>query len=132
VDAKVQRIKNILEKDPSILLAILYGSCADGTAGKNSDIDIGITGPELYTPEKLADLNLELSKAAGRETDLIDLRRAGGMVLTQVLTTGEILKNTDKELYLFLIKKMHYFQADMAPNIRYILDRRREAFLNER
>lgn len=129
---EIEIIKDILEKDASVRLAILYGSFASGMNGAMSDIDLAVAGEGPFDTEKLAGLNLALSAAAGREVDLLDLNTAGGMILTEVLTTGERLKMTDEELYVGLIRKMHYFQADMAPNIRYILDKRREAFLLDR
>ena len=129
---QIDTMKDILDKDADVRLAILYGSFASGMAGAMSDIDLAVAGEGPLAVEKLAELNLALSAAAGREVDLLDLNTAGGMILTEVLTTGDKIKMTDEELYVGLIRKMHYFQADMAPNIRYILDKRREAFLHDR
>ncbi len=127
-------VKNILMKyfaaQNSVQLAILYGSFAIGMETKKSDIDIAISGNGKYPSTLLADINLETAKLLNRETDIVDLNNVSGTILTQILTKGIILKKTDTILYAELIIKMLYFEEDMAPNIRYILDYRREKFFN--
>lgn len=127
-------IKNILIKYFStqkyIQIAILYGSFARGTETTTSDIDIAIGGSEKFPPKILANLNLELSKLLNREIDIVDLNNINGTILTQILTKSTMLKKENKILYAELIRKMIYFEEDMAPNLRYILDYRREKFLN--
>ena len=127
-------IKNMLTEffnnEETILLAILYGSFAAGRETNRSDVDIAIAGHSLFHPEQIMELNLKLSKLLEREVDLIDLNNAGGTILTQILTTGTLIKKQDTNLYASLIKKMLYFEEDMAANIRYILKYRQENFLN--
>jgi len=113
-----------------IKTAILYGSFASGNETDNSDVDIAVGGLEKISPDILAALSLELSKLLNREVDLVDLNSISGTILTQVLTKGTVLKKENTILYAELIKKMIYFEEDMAPNLRYIFDYRREKFLN--
>lgn len=113
-----------------IKTAILYGSFASGTETNKSDVDIAIGGSEKFSSDILSALNLEISKILNREVDLVDLNCISGTILTQVLTKGTVLKKENTVLYAELIRKMLYFEEDMAPNIRYILDYRREKFLN--
>ncbi len=127
-------IKNILIKFLStykdIQIAILYGSFARGSETQKSDVDIAVGGSEKFSQEMLANLNLEISKLLNREIDIVDLYNINGTILTQILTKSTILKKENKILYAELINKMIYFEEDMAPNLRYILDYRREKFLN--
>ncbi len=127
-------VKHILEQyfttQTSIQLAILYGSYAKGLENERSDVDIAVAGYAEYPSSVLVELNLNISKLLNRETDIVDLNSISGTILTQILTSGIILKKEDTSLYAELIKKMLYFEEDMAPGIRYILDYRREKFLN--
>ncbi len=123
-------LKDFFSAEEYIQLAILYGSFAKGTQTTASDVDIAVGGLEKLSPEVLVKLNLELSKLLNREVDLVDLNNISGTILTQVLTKGTVLKKENIGLYAELIRKMLYFEEDMAPNIRYILDYRREKFLN--
>ncbi len=122
------RLKEFFSTQSSIPLAILYGSFARGRETKKSDVDIAIAGYEKYSSETLADLNLSLAEMVNREIDIVDLNSLGGTILTK----GLILKKEDTVLYADFIKRMLYFEEDMAPNIRYILDYRRERFLYAR
>lgn len=47
----------------------LFGSQANGTADKNSDIDIGVKG---LPPQKFFAVHAQLEEACGREVDLVD------------------------------------------------------------
>ena len=127
-------VKHILKQyfttQTSVQLAILYGSFAKGLENERSDVDIAVAGLSEYSSSVLANLNLSISKLLNRETDIVDLNRISGTILTQILTSGIILKKEDTSLYAELTKKMLYFEEDMAPGIRYILDYRREKSLN--
>lgn len=128
------RIKELLidffSNKTDVLLVILYGSIAAGRETDKSDVDIAIAGKNLFKPEQIMELNLKLSELLGREVDIIDLNSTEGTILTQIITKGIIIKKQDTSLYASLIKKMLYFEEDMAANIRYILKYRQEKFLN--
>ncbi|MCF6334288.1 MAG: nucleotidyltransferase domain-containing protein [Spirochaetales bacterium] len=123
-------LKDFFINRATIQTAILYGSFAKGTETDTSDVDIAIGGSVEFSPDLLVNLNLELTKLLNREVDLVDLNRINGTILTQILTKGTLIKRANTAFYAELIKKMIYFEEDMAPNIRYILDYRREKFLN--
>lgn len=125
-----QVLKDFFTTQYQIQMAILYGSFSSGTATNESDADIAIGGSGEFPKDMLVDLNLEISKLLNREVDLVDLNCISGTILTQVLTKGTVLKKENTVFYAELIKKMLYFEEDMAPNIRYIMDYRREKFLN--
>ncbi len=124
-----QVLKDFFITQPMVQTAILYGSFSKGNETAASDVDIAVGGSSLFSPDMLADLILELAKLLNREIDLVDLNRINGTILTQILTKGTLIKRENRVHYAELIKKMIYFEEDMAPNIRYILDYRRERFL---
>ena len=113
---------------PDIRLCLLYGSAASGQLHAGSDVDIAVADDGPIPQDTLAEWQLQLSEALGREADLLDLRRAEGLILRQILTCRVRLKNEDPRLLSSLIRRMWYFEADMMPNIRLILRRRAERF----
>lgn len=123
-------LKQYFTTQTSVQLVILYGSFAKGLENDRSDVDIAVAGYAEFTSSVLVDLNLSISKILNREIDIVDLNSISGTILTQILTSGTIIKSNDTSLYAEMMKKMLYFEEDMAPGVRYILDYRREKFLN--
>jgi uncharacterized protein len=124
-----QDIIRYLAGYPEIRLAVLFGSLSRGRAQAHSDLDFAVAmARPLASVEKLK-LIEGLALVVGRPVDLIDLQSANGLVLTQVLTTGKILRCTDHTLYAELIKKMLFNDADMMPYRRRILAERRKTWI---
>ena len=71
-----------------VRLAVLFGSRARGDARADSDVDIGVIGPQ---GEDLLALAAELGRVAGMRVDLIDLRRAGPLLAFAVAREGRPL-----------------------------------------
>jgi len=121
--------KNILNYN-EIEFAIVFGSILDKNRfNKNSDIDIAIAGNNIFDYDFILDLNLSLSASFNYEFDIVDLNKNSGVILQQALCNGKILLNKNNELYVQLIKKMWYNQADMMQNVRMIWKKRREKLL---
>ncbi|SRR6266566_1752966 len=120
--------ETVLRQMPTIRLAIVFGSIADGRASAESDIDIAVaTDKPLLTTEKIG-LIERIATALGRPVDLIDLGVASGPILHQALTRGRIVKCEDRALYARLLLKMLYNQTDEMPYRRLILDQRQQAW----
>jgi predicted nucleotidyltransferase len=66
-------------------LAVLFGSQARGTAGPESDIDIGVVG---LPGDALLGLTAHLGHLVGQRVDLVDLRRAGPLLAFAVAREG--------------------------------------------
>lgn len=128
---KINLIKQALDKREEIVLAILYGSYCSGKNNNKSDIDVAIAGENILSSKLILELYLKLSRETGREVDLVDLNKINGTILTQILTKGIVLKKTDISVYANLIIKMLDYEEDMAPNVRYIIDKRLQRFINE-
>ena len=135
-------IREVLVSHLEIVFAVLYGTAAKGMLNARSDVDIAVAadfptdterGSSLETPcgqgntlspEYKVNLLLALEKRVGRSVDLLDLRTAYGVILTEVLTKGKIIINKKPEVYAGLMKKMLFYNADMLPNYRMMLQAR--------
>lgn len=125
----IEQIERLLNEKADVNLAILFGSVARGNGRTHSDLDIGIAGPEVLSPDQKLRLVDLLGAACGRPVDLVDLRTAPPVLLTRILTKGKRLVNKDRALYESLISKMIYANADLMPYINRILKERRERFM---
>lgn len=126
-----EKIQAVLQRHRLVRFAILFGSFAKGRARASSDVDIAIAGLRPLGLLERLKLSASLSKALGREIDVIDLLAVHGVIYQQAMTQGKILIDRDKLLHARLLKKLWYEEADMMPNIRYVLKKRRERFLGD-
>ncbi len=125
---EINQLKKELELDPEIKLAILFGSCAKGTAKLESDIDLAI---KLNTPlsanKKIQIIQL-IAQIIGRPVDLIDLQTVGQPLLSQIIKDGIVIKGTS-EAYTELAIKNVYANEDFLPYIKRSLKVRREKWI---
>lgn len=76
---------------PMVFGVWLFGSLARGRARRDSDIDLAIAAPAPLDPVQVFDLGLELGVLAGRDVDLVDLRRGSVLLRHVVMTEGRLL-----------------------------------------
>jgi len=98
-DGHLDRLRTFLQNDDNGLFAFLFGSHAEGTARKESDIDIAIYFRQ--PPQgagKLAAIDA-LSEAAGRDVHLAVLNEASALLRHQVLKHGVPIVLKDRETY---------------------------------
>lgn len=92
----VARLREELRKEPSVRLAVLFGSSARGREHRRSDIDLLV---ELDTPsrDRLAGLEERLSSAASREVQLVSARdaQASPGLLADALRDGRVVVDRD-------------------------------------
>ena len=109
-------------------------SCSDRSrraGGTNSsDIDVAIAARAPIDPQRRLALIDAIASIAGRPVDLVDLHRAGPLVLTQALTRGKRIIKRDPNVLARLLVKMWYLNADLMPLVRMIQDTRRRRFLH--
>ena len=122
-------ISGILAGTPQVQLGILFGSVASGEPRWDSDLDLGVMGEQPLSADQKMELVERLAQVAGRAVDLVDLQRARGAIVGQILQTGKRIYDVDNELYARLIKRHLFDQEDMAPYRRRILAERRRAWI---
>ena len=123
-------VRDVLLRQPDIELACVFGSFAEGRQTNASDIDVAIAAREPVDPEHRLALSDAIANATGRPVDLVDLHRAGPLLLTQALTGGKRIVKRDSSVLARLLVKMWYLNADLMPLVRMIQDTRRKRFLH--
>ena len=74
-----------------VRFAYVFGSFGSPYFREESDLDVAVDFGAPLDPEVFLELSGSLSEAAGRNTDLLDLRRADPVIAMQVLKTGSVL-----------------------------------------
>ena len=121
-------IRQVLNRHPQILLAVLFGSLARNTAGVESDLDLAVSADRpLETNDKMQ-LIEELAYLTGRPVDLVDLSTVGEPLLGQIIVGGRRILGDDTR-YALLLSKHLFNQADFMPYQRRILRDRRLAWI---
>ena len=130
-DARIlSSVRDVLLRQPDIEFACVFGSFAQGRQTPASDIDVAVAAQAPIDPDRRLALNDEVTSAAGRPVDLVDLHRAGPLLLTQALTKGKRVVKRDSRVLARLLVKMWYLNADLMPLVRMIQDTRRKRFLH--
>jgi predicted nucleotidyltransferase len=84
-----------------LLGAWLYGSHARGQSRAGSDLDIAVLFDEPLDPVPRVDATARLAAAIGVTVDLVDLRRAGGLLRVEATQGGRPLVPPTIEADLF-------------------------------
>lgn len=126
-----EALKAALEADPSLRIAILFGSMARDSAGSGSDVDLAVAADcPLDSQAKMA-LIETVSSLTGRPVDIVDLRSIGEPLLGQVLCKGQRLLVRDKGLLAGLMKRHLFDSADFLPYRQRMLAERRQAWIGQ-
>jgi uncharacterized protein len=85
-------IRATIADGPPLRLAIVFGSFAKGTARPESDIDIGIlpVNADISLSDEL-DLQARLTRALGREVDLVRLDTADTVLRWEAAKVGVVV-----------------------------------------
>lgn len=97
VDRMLDALRRILESEPDVAYALLFGSSARGTARPDSDADIAI---ELAADAPrdvgaLGRLSARLESAAGHSVDLVLLDEAPAPLAYRIFRDGRLLVERD-------------------------------------
>ena len=105
IEGPLDRLRALLKDDDNVLFAFLFGSHAEGTARKESDIDIAVYFRLLpHGAGKLAAIDA-LSETAGRDVHLAALNEASALLRHQVLKYGVPVIIKDREAYFHFREK---------------------------
>lgn len=82
----VKLVRAILGTDVEV---IWFGSWPKGTAHSYADIDIAVSGPTAFLPERLAELRARIEDIATlHEIDIVDLHTVGEQFQQEILRHG--------------------------------------------
>ena len=123
-DLLIPRLESVCARDPDVELALLFGSRARGRARKDSDIDVAVVADEGFDVLALA---AELSRAAGLEVDVVEIRDAGYPLLKVILRDGVLIHQRDRHaLARFRTRAILQLETD-----RPWFERMRDGFLRK-
>ncbi len=90
----------LLDTYPNLQAVYLFGSFANQTETRESDIDLALLLPHKEAKQTgslmLSPLHLELEKHFNRSVDLINLRLVSTVLQKQVIDQGVLLTNRDE------------------------------------
>jgi predicted nucleotidyltransferase len=72
-----------------------FGSSADGTTHRESDIDVAVLASRHLPAEERFELQEHLAARLGHDVDLVDLATASTVMVMQVVGRGELLHEGD-------------------------------------
>jgi predicted nucleotidyltransferase len=124
------KVKSVLEKDPDLKLALIFGSYARGDEHASSDLDIAVAYKNTLDMNELITIGQKISQQINLEVDIVDLREATGVLLQQIMKDRITLVNRDSELYGNIISRRVTEESDYMPLRDNMLAIRRERFLN--
>jgi hypothetical protein len=94
----IEALRHVLEGDPRVAYALVFGSSARGTAGPHSDLDvaIGLAAGVRMTALELGELASRLEGAAGRPADLVLLDEAPPGLAYRIFRDGRPILERDR------------------------------------
>jgi len=123
-----EQLKEVLSRFPSIVLAVIFGSVAEGRQRADSDLDIAVASAyPLVAEEKIALIGA-VAERIGRPVDLVDLKAISEPLLGQIVRHGRRILGSDT-LYGELISRHLFEQADFMPYRTRVLAERRKAWI---
>jgi predicted nucleotidyltransferase len=93
----MEALRRVLEGEPRLAYAIVFGSAARGTAHPHSDVDVavGLTAGARLSPRDVGTLVADLERAAGRPIDLVLLDEAPAPLAFRIFRDGVTLVERD-------------------------------------
>lgn len=125
-------LRTVLASVPDLELALVFGSCARGQAGPESDLDLAIATATPLTAHRRQDLADRLAVLGGRPVDLVDLATAGGPLLASILRHGRVIAQPNPATLGRLYVRLLDWQADLRPAVDALLASRRRRLLSPR
>ncbi len=124
-----RKIKSVLSRYPSTVLAILFGSVVIDRARNDSDLDIAVASSTPLAAQTHIAIIEDLALALGRPVDLIDLDRTHSPLLQRILTKGHRMLCQNRTRYAELLLRMVYEEADVMPYYHRVLSDRRQTWI---
>ena len=121
-----QRIIDMLQHEiPTLQALYIFGSQQDGTATKNSDIDIAFLSTKKMKSLQRWNISKKLANALSQDIDLIELSQTNTIFRYQILSTAERIygegydvENFETLAYSFYLR----FQEERKPIVDAIME----------
>jgi predicted nucleotidyltransferase len=134
LEAPIAAVKDALLADERISAAILFGSAAKGVARASSDLDVAVIASSAAAAQEIDRDYLEimgrLTRAAGREVQLVLLDRCEPVLGRQAFLSSRVLFDRDPSLTADVLERIliEYFDGEYHRRMRAeALERRRES-----
>ena len=85
-------LRALLRDRRELALVVLFGSCAQGTQGEGSDVDVAVLPVGELSSADEAQLEGSIARLAGREVDFVRLDRTEDIVLRREIARGTPLR----------------------------------------
>jgi predicted nucleotidyltransferase len=124
------QLRDVLARFPTLVLALVFGSVAQGRQRADSDLDIAVAAQQALTASEKMDIIAALAVQTGRPIDLIDLTVVAEPLLGQIVRHGRRLLGSDGA-YGRLMSQHLFEQADFMPYRNRVLAERRAAWIGK-
>ena len=127
MDDSIPKLSALLAERDDLVLALLFGSRAAGTARPDSDVDLALLGRGPLGTDVKLEVMRRVGAAFGTAVDVVDLHGTPEPVTGEALA-GVRLLGDDRTFAELLIRHLDNVE-DFIPLQRRILDERRERWL---
>ncbi|QEA14549.1 nucleotidyltransferase domain-containing protein [Comamonas flocculans] len=124
----LESLRAVLRGFPSVRLAVLFDSTAQGRARADSDLDLAVDAGRALTAAQRLQLVRALAQKTGRAVDLVDLTDVGVPLLGQIARHGKRVVGSSAD-FGRLIHRSLIEEADFMPLRQRMLDERRRAWI---
>lgn len=124
------QLLEVLTRFPALMLALVFGSVAQGRQRADSDLDIAVAADHPLTVAEKISMTQALAEKTGRPIDLIDLATVTEPLLGQIVQHGRRLLGSDT-LFGNLISRHLFEQADFMPIRARVLAERRMVWIGK-
>ena len=132
IDRAVDALRTLLRGEPDVRSAVLYGSCARGTAKEDSDIDLLVLvaakpvdrlREAVHDVESAFDVNVSPLFLKPDEVDRLDRQFLDSVLREGILLAGEPLTASLRELQLRPIRIVSFDLSRLEPSEKMRLSR---------
>lgn len=123
-------LQSVLAQFPTLVLALVFGSVAQGRERADSDLDIAVAANQPLTVVETMRIIAALAEQTGYPVDLVDLNVVAEPLLGQILRHGRRLMGGDAA-YGRLISRHLFDVADFMPYRNRVLAERRVAWIGK-
>lgn len=122
------QLTHLFAQEPSIQLALVFGSAARGALKPESDVDVAVLAHHALSATEKHTLIEHIALSTGRAVDLIDLATVGQPLLGQIVRDAKRVKGSASQ-FAELMTRNALDEADFMPYVTRLLQTRRAAWI---